>query len=137
MKVLVSYILITLIPLSICRCQNTELKFQTEINGQYIEFTPDNPIDNRAIAMKFLKEVKYPAMARENAIQGTSVITCFINNNGILTNAVLSKGFHKSCDEEALRVVTIRIGQKISEPLLYNQTPVKAKFDIPIKFKLE
>ena len=136
MKNLIFLILISWVSSSTCVAQDAQIKFYTEYNGSEYEFNPDKPIDSKSFLMRFLKDVKYPTIARENAIQGRVVISCYLDELGILNRAVLSKGFYRLCDEEALRVVSANIGQRLLEPLQLEGHPVKVRFDIPIKFML-
>lgn len=113
------------------------MKFFTEYNGTYVEFTPDKPIDSKNFYSKVFRNIKYPPIAMENAIQGTVLVTCVVDEKGVLKSADLSKGFYKPCDDEALRIINLLINQQLIEPLLLESNPVKAKFDLPVKFKLQ
>ena len=54
------------------------MKFFTEYNGTYVEFTPDKPIDSKNFYSKVFRNIKYPPIAMENAIQGTVLVTCVV-----------------------------------------------------------
>ena len=81
-------------------------------------------------------QIRYPAAARENGIQGFSVISVVVNELGQQESATIKKRIGSGCDEEALKAVVLG-GAKGFEPALKNGKPVKVKYDVPVKFSLE
>ena len=80
------------------------------------------------------KNIKYPAIARENGVEGTVVITFVVEKDGTITDAQVARDIGAQCGQEALRV--------------FNQMPswipgkqrgrsVRVQFNLPVKFKLE
>lgn len=82
--------------------------------------------------------LKYPAIARENGIEGSVVIQFVVNKQGRIDDITLARGIGAGCDEAALKVV------KGMNKLPKGWTPgkqrgkaVKVKYTLPIRFKLE
>lgn len=80
------------------------------------------------------KNIKYPAIARENGIQGTVVIQFVVDKDGSVTEPVVVREVGGGCDEEALRVVK-NMPKWI--PGKQQGKPVKVRYTLPVKFKLE
>lgn len=96
------------------------------------------PERNECATNKMLKyiygNIKYPDSARENGVQGTSVIGFVVAKDGSLHNFKIVRSIGSGCDEEALRVVQ---SMPKWDPGLQEGEPVNVKFNLPIKFKLE
>jgi len=79
-------------------------------------------------------KIKYPAMARENGIEGTVVIRFIVNEDGSITNSEIVREIGAGCGNEALRVVNLmpnwNAGKQIGKA-------VKVQFNLPVKFKLQ
>lgn len=85
--------------------------------------------------MEYLaKNIKYPAIARENGIQGTVVVQFVVDKDGSITQPQVVRGIGGGCDEEALRVVK---GMPKWQPGKQQGREVKVKFTLPIRFRLE
>lgn len=80
------------------------------------------------------KEIKYPAIARQNDITGTVVIQFVIDRNGNVTQVQLVKGIGGGCDQEALRVIK---GMPAWTPGKQQGRPVSVRYTLPVKFKLQ
>ena len=78
--------------------------------------------------------VKYPAEAKENGIQGATAIRFVVASDGTLHNFEVPRPLGGGCDEEAIRVIK---SMPNWEPAMFNGEPVNARFAVPIKFKLE
>jgi protein TonB len=84
--------------------------------------------------MKFIqKKLCYPRHAQANNEEGTVYVSFIINSMGKVTDVEVIKGFHKDCDQEAVRVISLMNKWK---PGLQNKMPVAVKMVLPIKFKL-
>jgi protein TonB len=84
------------------------------------------------------KNIKYPAIARENGIQGQVVIQFVVEKDGSVTDARILRDIGAGCGQEALRVV------EAMNNLPQGWTPgkqrgkaVRVMFTLPVKFKLE
>lgn len=98
-----------------------------------IEQQPSFP-DGEAAMFKYLRDnMDYPAMARENRIEGTVYIEFVIAKDGSVTSAIVKRGIGGGCNEEALRVVK---SMPKWSPGKQQGNPVKVKFILPVKFKL-
>lgn len=84
------------------------------------------------------KNVKYPAIARENGIQGRVVLQFVVERDGTITDAQVVRDIGAGCGEEALRVVNSM--NNMSEkwtPGKQRGKPVRVQFTLPIQFKLQ
>ena len=83
---------------------------------------------------KYMGErIKYPAMARENGIEGTVVIRFIVDEAGNITAPEIVKDIGGGCGQEALRVVR---KMPAWEPGRQRNRKVKVYFNLPVKFKL-
>ncbi len=85
--------------------------------------------------LKFIyKNIKYPAIARENHIQGTVVIRFIINEDGSISDTEIIRDIGGKCGDEALRVV-----EKMPNwnPGKQRGRAVKVQFNLPVKFRLD
>ncbi len=102
---------------------------------QFVEQMPSFPGGQEAL-MKYLSDhIRYPAIARENGIQGTVVVQFVVNTDGTIVN-VKTVGQKKGggLEEEAVRVVK---GMPKWTPGKQNGRSVRVQFSLPIRFKLQ
>lgn len=84
------------------------------------------------------KHIKYPAIARENGIEGTAVITFVVEKDGTVTDARVIREPGGQCGQEALRVVNLMNDKQLHwKPGKQRGRPVRVQFNLPVKFKLE
>jgi len=83
-------------------------------------------------------KLNYPALARENGIAGTAVIRFVVEKDGSLTNLEIVKDPGGGLGKEALRVVNLmnNMDQKWT-PGKQNARPVRVRFNLPVKFRLQ
>ena len=79
-------------------------------------------------------KIKYPAVARENGVQGTAVVQFVIDKDGTITEMKTRRGICKEIQEECERIVSL-MGKW--EPGIQRGKAVKVQFNLPIRFKLE
>ncbi|MEO6039903.1 MAG: TonB family protein [Saprospiraceae bacterium] len=85
--------------------------------------------------LKFLAEnIKYPPLARENNIQGNVALTFVVNKNGSVSDVTILRDIGGGCGKEAVRVVN---SMPKWLPGQANGNPVKVRFTLPVRFKLE
>lgn len=85
--------------------------------------------------MKYLNgNIKYPAIARENGIQGRVVLKFVVEKDGTVNGITVLKGIHELLDKEAIRVVKSMPGWKAGKQGGRN---VRSYFTLPVSFKLE
>lgn len=84
------------------------------------------------------KNIKYPAIARENGIEGTAVIRFVVEKDGSIvfdddTKKVILRDPGGGCGDEALKVV-----RKMPKwiPGKQRNNSVRVQFTLPIKFQL-
>ena len=85
--------------------------------------------------LKYVQQhLKYPAIARENDIQGTVVVQFVIEKDGTVTEAKVMKDIGGGCGREALRVVNT---MPVWRPGKQRGRPVRVMMNLPVKFKLQ
>ena len=84
---------------------------------------------------KFLRDnINYPAIARENNIQGTAALSFVVGKDGSISNVTILKDPGGGCGKEAVRVVNSMPKWTPGEA---NGNAVKVKFTLPVRFRLE
>jgi len=79
------------------------------------------------------KAIHYPAVARENGVQGKVILTFVVEKDGSLTDIKVLRGIGSGCDEEAQRVVK---ASKKWRPGKQNGQSVRQQYTVPIAFTL-
>ncbi|WP_316781144.1 energy transducer TonB [Pedobacter antarcticus] len=83
---------------------------------------------------KFIRRnLRYPAAAQEQDIQGKVFISFVVETDGSVTDVKILKGIGGGCDEEAMRV--IRKSPKWTPGRQYNQS-VRVRYTMPLSFTL-
>ena len=83
---------------------------------------------------KFLStNIKYPATAREQKIQGRVIITFVVEKDGTLSNERVVKGITDDLNNEALRVIKLSPNWK---PGMQGNRSVRTQYSVPISFTL-
>jgi len=80
------------------------------------------------------KNMRYPAVAKENNIQGRVYVSFNVERDGSITNVHVARGAGSGLDEEAMRV--IKLSPKW-EPGMQGGIPVRAEYTVPITFTLK
>jgi TonB family protein len=78
--------------------------------------------------------LKYPALAKRNNIQGKAYITFVVETDGSVTNAKILKSPNNALGQEALRVINLTSGNWKTGYLL--GIPEKIPYIVPINFSL-
>lgn len=85
--------------------------------------------------LKYLAEnIKYPPLARENNIQGVVALTFVVGKDGKVREVKIVKDIGGGCGKEAVRVVESMPKWIPGEA---NGNPVKVRFTLPVRFRLE
>jgi len=79
------------------------------------------------------KNVRYPAVARENNTQGKVIVQFVVERDGSLTDIKVVRGIGDGCDEEAARVLK---ASPHWAPGIQNGRPVRCAYTVPISFTL-
>ncbi len=84
------------------------------------------------------KNIKYPAIARENGVQGMCVVRFVVEKDGTVANAEVVRDIGAGCGDESLRIV------KMMNQMPQRWTPgkqrgknVRVQYNLPVRFKLE
>jgi TonB family protein len=81
--------------------------------------------------------LRYPAGARQNQVEGTAVVTFAVEKDGSMKDIRLVRDLASGCGEEALRVVNQMAEQGVRwSPGIQNGVPVRVQFNLPVRFKL-
>jgi TonB family protein len=78
--------------------------------------------------------IRYPADARENGLEGTAIIRFLVDKDGSIIDAVALRGLCRSIENECLRIVN---DMPTWDPGKQDGKTVKVQFNLPIKFKLQ
>jgi len=85
--------------------------------------------------LRFLAQnIKYPAPARENNIQGNVTLSFIVGKDGAVSELEILKDIGGGCGKEAIRVVQTMPNWSPGEA---NGHPVKVRFRLPVRFRLE
>lgn len=95
---------------------------------------PEFPGGMTGLMQHLSKNIRYPAEAHTNNIQGRVVVSVIINTEGKVTNAKIVQGVAPSLDAEALRV-TGTMPDWI--PGTKDGKPVNVKYTLPVVFRLQ
>jgi protein TonB len=89
--------------------------------------------------MEFIySNIHYPAVARENGVEGNVVVQFIVNTDGSVTDLKIVRDIGGGCGEEALRVVELmNILKDKWVPGKQRGRPVRVMFTLPIRFKLQ
>jgi len=83
---------------------------------------------------KFLgKNIRYPAVARENGTQGKVIMQFVVEKDGSLTDIKVARGIGDGCDEEATRVLKASPHWSAG---VQNGRKVRVAYTVPISFTL-
>lgn len=80
-------------------------------------------------------DLRYPAIARQNNIQGTVIFEVDIDEYGKVENINRTTSLSMECDKEAQSAIE-RGCSKGFEPYEYNGKKVKVRYLIPVNFRL-
>lgn len=78
--------------------------------------------------------IQYPALAREEGIMGTALLTFVVDKDGSIRQVTVLRGICDGIRNECLRVVK---NMPRWNPGMVNDKPVKVRFTLPIRFRLE
>ncbi|MBK6929432.1 MAG: energy transducer TonB [Saprospirales bacterium] len=95
---------------------------------------PAFPGGEPALLQYLSMRIRYPEAARTNNIEGTVLLVFIVEPDGAVTNATVIRDIGGGCGDEALRVVT---SMPNWSPGIANGRPVRVRFTLPIRFRLE
>ncbi len=99
-----------------------------------VEQMPSFPGGNAELARWLAEHVKYPVVAIENGVEGTVVIGFVVERDGTITDVQVVRSKDPSLDKEAARVVR---QMPAWIPGQQNGHPVRVRFHVPVRFRLQ
>ena len=99
-----------------------------------VEQMPEFPNGQAALLKWIADNIKYPAIAEENGIQGRVVCTFIVERDGSITDVQVARSIDPSLDKEAVRVLKKMPKWK---PGKQKGQPVRVKYTVPVTFKLQ
>ena len=101
---------------------------------EYVEEMPTYPGGTAALMTFVSKNFKYPKEVEELGIQGRTVCTMVINEDGSISDVKVIKPVHPLFDAETIRVME---SMPKWNPGKHNGKPVKVKYKLPISINLQ
>ncbi len=98
-----------------------------------VEQMPEFPGGESEMYKYIYKNYKYPAIARENGIEGKIYIQFVVNATGHVQDVQILRGLHPSCDLEAVRVIK---GMPSFKPGKQAGKAVPVQYSIPLSLTL-
>jgi TonB family protein len=95
---------------------------------------PSYPGGNKALLHFLASNIVYPDSARAKNVQGIVAATFVIAKDGSLTDAAIIRDIGGGCGEEVLRVLSL---MPKWTPGQVDGKPVKVRFTLPVRFRLE
>jgi len=89
---------------------------------------------NKQLLTYIYKQIKYPAIARQNQIEGTVVVGFIIEKDGQLSNVKILRDIGGGCGKEAARVIK---SMPVWTPGKQNGRKVRVQYRIPVKYHLQ
>ncbi len=101
---------------------------------QVVEEQPQFPGGMAALMEYLKKNVRYPAICKEQGLQGRVIVQFVVNPDGTISDAQVIKPVNPYFDKEALRVVNAM--PKWVPGKIRGKT-VRVRFTVPVTFRLE
>ena len=98
-----------------------------------VEQMPEFPGGHAALMKWIGNNIKYPAIAEENGIQGRVVCTFVVERDGSITDVQVARSIEPSLDKEAVRVLTM---MPKWNPGRQNGEAIRVKYTVPVTFRL-
>lgn len=98
-----------------------------------VEDEPEFPGGVAALMAYLRKNIKYPAICRENNIQGKVIVTFVVNKDGSIVDVEVAKGVNPALDKEAVRVISQMPNWQPGRQL---GRPVRVRYSVPVNFRL-
>jgi len=99
-----------------------------------VEQMPSFPGGPQALFEYLSKNIRYPAVAEENGVEGRVVVTFVVERDGSITDVIAVKKVDPSLDKEAIRVVK---SMPHWIPGKQNGSAVRVKYTVPVTFRLQ
>lgn len=99
-----------------------------------VEEMPSFPGGMSGIARYLSQNVRYPAVAQENSVQGRVVVSFLVEKDGSVSNVTVVRSVDPSLDKEAIRVVR---SMPRWTPGKQDGQAVRVKYNLPVNFRLQ
>ncbi|MDO4496958.1 MAG: TonB family protein [Bacteroidales bacterium] len=99
-----------------------------------VEQNPEFPGGEAALMQFIKKNLKYPAFAAENGIQGRVTLSFTVEKDGSIANIEVMRSPAEELSKEAIRVVSSMPKWK---PGKQRGKPVRVKYVLPVTFRLQ
>ncbi len=100
----------------------------------YAEQMPSFPGGSEALNKFITTNMKYPPLAKENGIEGRSMLSFTVGSDGKISNIQDIKKLGWGCDEEAIRLVKL---MPAWIPGKQNGKAVAVRYTLPVKFAMQ
>ena len=102
---------------------------------QVVDQMPEYPEGGMNGLLSYLyANIRYPANAAENGVQGTVTVQFVVNRDGSIVDVSLLHRTDPDLDREAIRVISSMPKWK---PGMHHGKPVRVRYTVPIKFRLQ
>lgn len=101
---------------------------------EVVEQNPAFPGGDKALMQYLTKNLKYPASAQENGIQGRVLVQFVVNKDGSIVDPKVLRSVDPALDKEAMRVVS---AMPKWQPGKQRGKTVRVKFTLPVTFRLQ
>jgi len=98
-----------------------------------VENLPEFPGGQDKFIAYLSKNIRYPAVDRENGTQGRVILTFVVERDGSLTDIKVTRSLSQGTDAEATRVLKSSPKWK---PGIQNGRPVRVQYSVPVSFAL-
>lgn len=102
-----------------------------------VAMSPEFPGGVSGLMEYLSKNIKYPAEAQKQKIEGRVVVQIIIDEDGTPIEGKVDTSAHPLLDAEALRLCSSEVMPKWTPGKLKDGTPTKVRFTFPIVFKLQ
>lgn len=99
-----------------------------------VEQMPEFPGGSLALRKYIAQQIKYPAVAQENGIQGDVYVSFVISSYGVVSNVKIARSVDPALDNEAMRVIYT---MPKWEPGFQQGKAVDVAYTLPITFILQ
>ncbi len=98
-----------------------------------VENQPEYPGGNEALNKYISDSLRYPAVAKENGIQGRVITNFVVETDGSIADVEIVRGVDPALDKEAARLIAAMPKWK---PGTQRDQPVRVRFTLPVNFRL-
>ena len=134
MKKFLIMVLMALFGLTTVSAQKTVVAKKNQQVFDVVEKMPEYPGGSAALFEYLNGNVKYPADAKKQKIEGRVLVTFVVNTDGSITDIEVVKKAFPSLDTEAVRVIS---GMPKWIPGEQKGKKVRVKYTVPLNFRLK